>query len=103
MKFPRPKPVVEMTTLPLAIDEALRALAGAGEQASRTRVTTLQDLIRETDPDQGVIGAILWDLAYDLEYVLADAIYRPTRAADLATQALGQIEQRLARRTGGDG
>lgn len=99
MKFPRQKAAIEPGTLPFAVEERLRALAGGGEQAGSREISTLQDLIHETEPDQGRIGVILWDLAYDLEYVLAEPLLGPGKAADLAKTALGEIEQLLARET----
>jgi hypothetical protein len=99
MKFPRQKAVKEPGALPLAVEQRLRALARGGEEAGSREISRLQELIHDTEPDQGRIGVILWDLAYDLEYVLAEPLFGPEKAAGLAKKALSEIEQLLARET----
>jgi hypothetical protein len=95
----------ELTSLPPAIDTALRTLAAAGERIDSKDVSTFQNLMADTKTSLGSVGAALRDLAYDLEYFVADpsaraqdaSYFGPEKASAMVADASRKVEELLAR------
>lgn len=103
MKAPQRPPRTSIALDP-AIETSLRDLLERGETLSQTEVRHLQNLIWDSPANTNAGQVALYDLAYDLEYFVADprmrsedpSYFGPSKAAQLASATLAEIEALIA-------